>query len=143
MIAVIAAIAATDANAPAGALALVQKYLPYQVVGLLVVLLTLAGLSGICAFIGARFDAWARRQAGARAPGAAGKTTPAPAVAPVPLAGETTDPRVVAAIAAAITVALAQPNRIIEISAAGHPVSGTSAWAIEGRFQHFSSHKIR
>lgn len=122
---------------------MLQKYLPYQAVGLLVVLLALAVLSGICAFIGARFGAWARRQAEAKAAVAAAETTATPAAAVAPLEGEATDPRVVAAIAAAITVALARPYRIIEISAAGHPVGMTSAWAIEGRFQHFSSHKVR
>jgi hypothetical protein len=56
---------------------------------------------------------------------------------------ETTDPRVIAVIAAAITVTLEQPCRIIDIHEAGHSVGMSSAWAIEGRFQHFSSHKIR
>lgn len=129
-------IAAVTAD-PQGALPLLQKYLPFQGLGLLVVLITLAVLSATCAFVGALF-----RRAGANKPSSAAAPVVAPAVASAPEV-EATDPRVIAAIAAAITVSIDQPYRIIDIQPAGHAVGMSSAWAIEGRFQHFSSHKIR
>lgn len=138
---------AAATNESAGVGAILEKYLPYQGMGLLVVLITLSVLSGICAFIGALFGARTRRQAEAKAAAATSAAAPAAAPAalspPAPVEEEVTDPRTVAAIAAAIAVTLARPYRIIEIQAAGHPVGMTSAWAIEGRFQHFSSHKVR
>jgi Na+-transporting methylmalonyl-CoA/oxaloacetate decarboxylase gamma subunit len=131
---------ATVPAAPQGAMEMVQKYLPFQGLGLMVVLITLIVLSAACSLVGMLF-----RRAGANK-----KTAPVPTAAPVAAAAsqtatdeEVTDPRVIAAIAAAITVVLERPYRIVEIQTAGHPVGMTSAWAIEGRFQHFSSHKVR
>jgi Na+-transporting methylmalonyl-CoA/oxaloacetate decarboxylase gamma subunit len=131
---------AAIASDPQGALPLLQKYLPFQGLGLLVVLTTLIVLSAACSLVGMLF----------RRASAYKKSAPAPSAAPVAAAAsqsttgeEVTDPRVIAAIAAAITVVLERPYRIVEIQTAGHPVGMTSAWAIEGRFQHFSSHKLR
>jgi len=133
----ILSIIAAVTPAPAGAGAILTQYIPYQVVGLGVVMVALGVLYATCAIVGTLF-----RRAAADKP----VTTMAPAATPV-VAGlpsaEKTDPKVVAAIAAAITVTLEGPCRIIEIQAAGHPVGMMSAWAIEGRFQHFSSHKVR
>lgn len=126
------------------------KYLGYQAVGMMVVLIALTVLYGVCAFVGTFFAKQRERQKEIAAAAAAVATTAIPApVAPsapqptAPAEVEATDPRVVAAIAAAISVVLARPYRIIEIQTAGHSTGMTSPWAIEGRFQHFSSHKVR
>ena len=122
------------------------KYLGYQAVGMMVVLIALTVLYGVCAFVGTFFAKQRERQKEIAA--AATTTTPLPVAPPTPQPTapaevEATDPRVVAAIAAAISVVLARPYRIIEIQTAGHSTGMTSPWAIEGRFQHFSSHKVR
>lgn len=124
---------ATSAASAGGGI--LTHYVPYQILGLGVVLFALGVLFGVCAFVGAIFR---RRVANVPAPAPA---IAAPVVADVEI--EAIDPKVVAAIAAAITVVLDQPYRIVDIHAAGHSVGMTSAWAIEGRFQHFSSHKLR
>jgi len=134
---IIPLIAAVTAE-PQGAGAILQKFLPFQALGLLVVLITLALLCGMCLLVGAWFG---RKTAGIPAAPAA-EVAPGPVPPPV-IPEEKSDPRIVAAIAAAISVTLDQPYRIVDIHAAGHAVGMTSAWAIEGRFQHFSSHKVR
>jgi hypothetical protein len=50
---------------------------------------------------------------------------------------------VLALIAAAVAVVLGRPHRVLEVRKASLPVSWVNAWAIEGRFQHYSSHKVR
>ncbi len=57
---------------------------------------------------------------------------------PAPIEGE-----VVALIAAAVAVVLGQPHRLVEVHRAAPTVAWVNAWAIEGRFQHYSSHKVR
>lgn len=54
------------------------------------------------------------------------------------LEGET-----LALIAAAVAVVLGRPHRVLDVKPAGLPVSWVNAWAIEGRFQLYSSHKVR
>lgn len=55
------------------------------------------------------------------------------------LEGET-----VAIIAAAIAAAVGRSFSVLEVKPApAHPATWTNAWAIEGRFQHYSSHKVR
>lgn len=128
---------ATVTLAPEGAGAILTHYVPYQLVGLGVVMVALGVLYGTCAFVGAIF-----RRAATANPVATSALAATPVV-PGPPQAEGADPQVVAAIAAAITVALGQPCRMIDVQPAGHPVGMMSAWAIEGRFQHFSSHKVR
>jgi hypothetical protein len=84
--------------------------------------------------------------------------TPAPSVQPLSvqppilekkiapqevLGPEIIAPEILAVIAAAVSVVLDHGYHIIDVTAAEHSAGMTSAWAIEGRFQHFSSHKFR
>jgi Na+-transporting methylmalonyl-CoA/oxaloacetate decarboxylase gamma subunit len=128
---------ATVAAVPEGGGAVLTQYVPYQIVGLGVVMVALGVLYATCALVGGIF-----RRVATSKPAVAISPAATPAALPSP-EREVTDPRVIAAIAAAITVVLERPYRIVEIQAAGHAVGMTSAWAIEGRFQHFSSHKVR
>jgi Na+-transporting methylmalonyl-CoA/oxaloacetate decarboxylase gamma subunit len=124
---------------PQGALEVLRYYLPFQGVGLAVVLVTLTVLCAICVVFGRFF----RRFAVPR-PSAHVVAVPAAGISAAPIASAAvTEPGVVAAIAAAIAVTLDQPHRIIEIHGAESAPGLASAWAIEGRFQHFSSHKLR
>lgn len=64
----------------------------------------------------------------------------APTPVPAGAAPAAPEPHLLAVIAAAVAATLQQPCRIIEIQ----PVGGFSnPWVIEGRFEHFSSHKVR
>jgi Na+-transporting methylmalonyl-CoA/oxaloacetate decarboxylase gamma subunit len=111
---------------PQGIEDILTRFLPYQALGFLVVLVALSALFGLCAFAGWCFAVSSRRTA--------------PASSPV----AENDPRIVAAIAAAVSVALKHHNHhIVDIAPAAKLTPMTSAWAIEGRFQHFSSHKFR
>ena len=60
----------------------------------------------------------------------------------VVLAGE-----IVAAIAAAVALALKKPHRIVSVKESTlnveAPVFILNPWSMEGRFQHFGSHKVR
>ncbi|MBL9138589.1 MAG: hypothetical protein JNK85_22160 [Verrucomicrobiales bacterium] len=57
---------------------------------------------------------------------------------PAPVEGE-----VLALIAAAVAVVLGRPHRLLDVQKAAPAVTWVNAWAIEGRFQHYSSHKVR
>lgn len=48
-----------------------------------------------------------------------------------------------ALIAAAVAVVLGRPHRVLDVKKAAPAVTWVNAWAIEGRFQHYSSHKVR
>ncbi len=48
-----------------------------------------------------------------------------------------------AIIAAAVAVVLGRPHRVLDVQKAVPLVTWVNAWAIEGRFQHYSSHKVR
>lgn len=50
---------------------------------------------------------------------------------------------ILALIAAAVAVVVGRPHRVVDVRPADLPVSWVNAWAIEGRFQHYSSHKVR
>ena len=52
-------------------------------------------------------------------------------------------PEIVAAIAAAISVVLSGPYRLVSVQKIAVPVSAQSAWTAEGRTQIFRSHKLR
>ena len=50
----------------------------------------------------------------------------------------------IAIISAAIAVAVGRPFAVLEVKPTTAPAATWSnAWAIEGRFQHYSSHKVR
>jgi len=48
-----------------------------------------------------------------------------------------------AIIGAAVAVALGRSHTVLDIKPTTVAVVWTNAWAIEGRFQHYSSHKVR
>lgn len=48
-----------------------------------------------------------------------------------------------ALIAAAVAVVLGKPARILGVQRSTPSVTWVNAWAIEGRFQHYSSHRVR
>jgi len=53
------------------------------------------------------------------------------------------EPEIVAVIAAAISVALETPYRMVAVQQVIIPVPHLNVWALEGRTQIFSSHKVR
>ncbi len=139
MITIIPLIASVT-NEPVGTGKILTHFVPFQVVGMLVVMIALALLSGLCMAMGF----WFGRSKSSKTTEAQPLPTPnATSTTPPVVDEDVTDPRIVAVIAAAITAVLDQPHRIIDIHAAGQPAGMTNAWAIEGRFQHFSSHKFR
>jgi hypothetical protein len=48
-----------------------------------------------------------------------------------------------AVISAAVAMVLHRPYRIVDVHRAPPVVTWVNAWAIEGRFAHYSSHRIR
>jgi hypothetical protein len=69
---------------------------------------------------------------------------PAPAALPqISPAVEIVPPEVLAVIAAAIAVGLDGPHRILSVQQADLPAPDVNVWALEGRLQHFLSHKVR
>ncbi|MCC6234742.1 MAG: hypothetical protein IT580_19020 [Verrucomicrobiales bacterium] len=61
------------------------------------------------------------------------------ALRPAPVESE-----VLALVAAAVAVALeGATHRVLEVRRSTPVVTWVNAWAIEGRFQHYSSHKVR
>jgi hypothetical protein len=54
-----------------------------------------------------------------------------------------TESELLAIIAAAVAVVLQRPHRVVSVKPAGPVVTWVNAWAMEGRFQHYSSHKVR
>lgn len=50
---------------------------------------------------------------------------------------------IMAIIAAAVAVTLGRPHRVLDVKKAAPSVTWVNAWAMEGRFQHYSSHKVR
>lgn len=54
-----------------------------------------------------------------------------------------TESEVVALISAAVAVVLGRPHRVLDVRKTAPAVTWVNAWAIEGRFQHYSSHKVR
>lgn len=106
----------------------------FLVLGLVIVLLTLAGLSLLCALLGYCFQRWqpAARTAPATAHAAKGSSEPS-------IAGSV-DPDLLAVIAAAVTVVLEdQAHRILRIMPAYAP-GESNPWGGEGRRQIFASH---
>jgi len=55
----------------------------------------------------------------------------------------TVEAEIVAVIAAAIAATLGRPYKLVSVQPASIPVPHYSAWALEGRTQIFSSHRIR
>jgi hypothetical protein len=48
-----------------------------------------------------------------------------------------------AIISAAVAAVLDRPYRVLEVQRRTPVVTWVNAWAIEGRFKHYSSHKVR
>jgi hypothetical protein len=95
------------------------------------VLFALCLLYGLCSALGNYF----------RKAIPAADMAPVPAPSPPPVE-ETPDVVMAAIIAAAVATVIDQPHRVLSIKQAPAP-GFLNAWAIEGRFQHFSSHKVR
>jgi hypothetical protein len=68
--------------------------------------------------------------------------TKPPTIAATP-AQETFDAELVSIIAAAVACVLDRPHRVLDIRKVTGPGAWVNPWAIEGRFQHYSSHKVR
>ena len=107
-----------------------SSHLPFQLAGLAVVLGTLFVLYLICSAVALCF----------RPRAVVPVTSPVPAALPT---DASSDDAVVAAISAAVAVVLDQPHRVLSIRPAATSSEWLGAWAIEGRFQHFRSHKVR
>ncbi len=58
-------------------------------------------------------------------------------------APETFDAELVSIIAAAVACVLDRPHRVLDIKKVASSGAWVNPWAIEGRFQHYSSHKVR
>ncbi len=105
-------------------------------VGFTFVLVVLLTLTGVTTLIGKL----AAKPAAAPKPDPAGPTPTLPsatAANPAP-AGEGIDPKVLAAVAAAIRYTVGKrPHRVLAVRAS------TAGWAQEGRRQIFSSHRLR
>jgi len=73
-----------------------------------------------------------------------------PAVVPAPTVPPALGADIVATIAAAVAMVIDQPHRILAVHQDQQPVAGPWAsgavlnpWAVEGRVQHFATHKVR
>jgi hypothetical protein len=61
-----------------------------------------------------------------------------------PISGEgLANGELLAVISAAVAMVLHRPYRIVDVHRAPPIVTWVNAWAIEGRFAHYSSHRIR
>ena len=69
------------------------------------------------------------------------------APAPVPLksspAAETMPPELLAVIVAAIAVAIGKPHRVFSVQQGSAYTPEVNVWVLEGRMEHFMSHKVR
>ena len=68
--------------------------------------------------------------------------------APIPLGAQkiatAVSPRIAAVIAAAVSVVLDRPHRVVSVQQVTVPVAPhLNVWAVEGRTQIFMSHKVR
>jgi hypothetical protein len=111
---------------------------------------------GISLLVVACYHLWATRKKQADASPVAlpaVKLTPQVAVAPaVPVvppvvaalpAVEPVPPEILAVIAAAISVVLGRPHRVVTVKQAEVPTPEINIWALEGRLKQFMSHKVR
>lgn len=73
-------------------------------------------------------------------PAAAAPVATAPKTPP---AAESPGPETLAVIAAAIAVVLDQSYRVVSVQPASADAPAMNVWALEGRVEHFLSHKIR
>jgi hypothetical protein len=70
-------------------------------------------------------------------------------VAPIPAplksspAAEKVPPEVIAVIAAAIAVVIGRPHRVLSVQQGLASTPEVNVWALEGRMEHFMSHKVR
>jgi hypothetical protein len=76
----------------------------------------------------------------ASAPALAAPVAAPPKTLPVP---EPVPPQILAVIAAAITVVLDRPYRVVSVQQAAAPTGAPNIWAMEGRVEQFMSHRVR
>jgi hypothetical protein len=141
-------------NLPANPTAqeVLTRHLPFQLVGLALVLVTLYVLYLVCRGVAVWFKDTPTRPA---LPEPTTRTAPQPSGLPVAAAlaavaaaraggarTQSIPAEVVAVITAAVAASVGRKHRILEVEKAGGD-QWLSAWAIEGRFQHFRSHKLR
>lgn len=66
---------------------------------------------------------------------------------PAPLknlpAAEIMSPEILAVIAAAIAVVIGRPHQVISVQQGSACTPEVNVWALEGRMEHFMSHKVR
>ncbi len=101
--------------------------------GFFIVITVLLLLWGTTVAIGSIFVSWeaSRKQQTAPAPSAR------PAAATVPTTSMEPEPEEIAAVSAAIAMLIGSGYRILSIR------THAADWSLEGRRQHFASHKIR
>lgn len=58
-------------------------------------------------------------------------------------AAETIPPEILAVIAAAIAVVIGRPHRVLSVQQGSAYTPEVNVWALEGRMEHFMSHKVR
>ena len=104
--------------------------LAYQTVGIMIVIMSLGGISFILSVLG-RFSL----------PSSAVRSKSAAAPTSTATAGESISPEIRAAIAAAVFATESGAFRIVEIRPAAHV--RLQAWSVEGRRQIFYSHQLR
>jgi hypothetical protein len=68
---------------------------------------------------------------------------PIPAPLKIQPAAERMPPEILAVIAAAIAVVIGRPHRVISVEQASAYTPEVNVWALEGRMEHFMSHKVR
>lgn len=110
----------------------------FQLVGFVIVLITLTGLWICLEIIGTFFKARERREAASAAAAAATAESQA-AAAPT----DGTDPELFAVIAAAIDTAISQPHQIVSISSSSPSAGGQSNWGSEGRRDIYRTRNLR
>lgn len=107
-----------------------SELLQFLVSGLLVVLITLMVLALFCTVMGLVFKSGAKPRSRTKL-----VTTPPQQLRP---SSEQPEDHTTIVIAAAVASAIDQPHRIVHVGSVAD-----DAWALERRFQHHHSHKVR
>jgi hypothetical protein len=96
----------------------------------------------ITLLIVALYHRWvSRNKQSAAAPPVVVAPTPAPLKSSP--AAETIPPEILAVIAAAIAVVIGRPHRVLSVQQGLAYTPEVNVWALEGRMEHFMSHKVR
>lgn len=112
---------------------ILTEHVVYQLAAVVVVFFALFSLYMLCAAFGSLFQRVLPAPGHAQPPDA---ETPAHAA---PSAGD----ELTAVIAAAVAAVIDQPHRVLSVQPVQIAGNWMNAWAMEGRYSHFSSHKVR